>query len=175
MRLGRARGSSGCYAGCRSLSPDLEVIEQLLGRYGYRRHGAVEGLGVMTGRRTEPADLADVLESGGANVGVSHVLGIRLTKGLDAAAHSYRRYARNGGRCDGWCLMARPGVALGSQAHQFGTHAARVRNSHRPVFAIRCIIVIRDRICSALACASWGPPQLRLSSAWIAPCGCPVR
>jgi hypothetical protein len=101
------------------------VIEQLLGGYGYRRHGAVEGLGVMTGRRTEPADLADVLESGGADVGVSHVLGIGLTKGLDAAAHSYRRYARNGGPGDGWCQLARPGVALRSRARQFGTMPRR--------------------------------------------------
>ncbi len=80
----------------RGLSADLQLIEKLLGSCGYRRHGVVEGLGVMTGRRAESADLADVLQRGGADVSVGHALGIGLTKGLDAAAHNYRRYARNG-------------------------------------------------------------------------------
>src|SRR5215469_12178533 len=46
-----------------------------------------ERLCVMRGRRPEPADLPDVLQRGGPDVVVGHVLGIRLAQGLDAATH----------------------------------------------------------------------------------------
>src|SRR5580692_8510341 len=34
---------------------------------------------------------------------------------------------------------------------------------------------MRARIWSAVACGSGGPPQVRRSSAWMTPCGWPVR
>src|SRR5450755_1344570 len=42
----------------------------------------------MPGRAAEPADLADVLERGSAHVRLSHVVGVGLPEGLNAAAHA---------------------------------------------------------------------------------------
>src|SRR6266566_7310695 len=41
--------------------------------------------------------------------------------------------------------------------------------------AQRRIMSMRARIWSAVACGSGGPPQARRSSAWMTPCGWPVR
>ena len=62
-------------------------MKEGLGGGGDRVHRLVECLRVMHGRRPEPADLPDVLQRRGPHVGVGHVLGIRLTQGLDAATH----------------------------------------------------------------------------------------
>ena len=77
----------------RRLAAHLEVVEQVLGRGGDRGDGLLERLGVVAGRRAEPADLADVLKRGGPHVGVGHLLGVGLSECLDAAAHASRRYA----------------------------------------------------------------------------------
>jgi hypothetical protein len=46
-----------------------------------------ERLGVVPGGRAEPADLPHILERGGADIVVGHLLGVRRAEGLDASAH----------------------------------------------------------------------------------------
>src|ERR1035441_9554344 len=71
--------------------PDLQVVEQ---RGGGGRDGVdrvTERLGVVPGGRAETADLPHVLQRGGADIVVGHLLGVGRAKGLDAPAHSYDR------------------------------------------------------------------------------------
>ena len=49
-----------------------------------------------------------------------------------------------------------------------------IRGQRRAVAQPR-IMSMRARIWSAVACGSGGPPHARRRSAWMAPCGCPVR
>src|SRR5258708_7002444 len=70
--------------GTRNLLTDFEVVQECLCGRGDGFHSLLEGLGVGLARRTEAADLADVLERCGADVlggGVGH---IGLAEGLDA-------------------------------------------------------------------------------------------
>src|ERR1039458_9735300 len=71
--------------------PDLQMVEQ---RGGGGRDGVdrvTERLGVVPGGRAETADLPHVLQRGGADIVVGHLLGVGRAKGLDAPAHSYDR------------------------------------------------------------------------------------
>jgi 2-(1,2-epoxy-1,2-dihydrophenyl)acetyl-CoA isomerase len=94
-------------AGCRHpLAAYLKLVEQVPGRRGDRRDRLLEGLGVVTGRGPEATDLADVLERGGPDVGIGHVLGVRLAECLDAAAHN--RDVTPAADCDASRLAASP-------------------------------------------------------------------
>src|SRR5271166_2891408 len=66
---------------------DLELAEQ--GRRGGRDgvDRVTERLGVVPGGRAETADLPDVLQRGGTDFLVRHLLGVRRAEGLDASAH----------------------------------------------------------------------------------------
>src|ERR1700722_14601208 len=64
------------------------MIKQIPGGLGHGRHGALERLGVVSGRGPEPADLPHVLQRCCSYVGLGHVGRIRLTECLDAAAHN---------------------------------------------------------------------------------------
>ncbi len=66
---------------------DLELAEQ--GRRGGRDgvDRVAERLGVVPGGRAETADLPDVLQRGGTDFLVGHLLGVRRAEGLDASAH----------------------------------------------------------------------------------------
>src|ERR1700733_9296982 len=91
------------------------------------RHRLLEGRGVGPGGGTQSADPADVLESGGAHVRVGDVLGVGLTEGLDASAHTTtllqpclpgQRAARLA-----WCLTrstAPPGAPRGAPGQEGG-------------------------------------------------------
>src|SRR5215472_15298962 len=70
------------------LPTHLELVKQFLRGCGDRGDSLVERLGVMAGRRPEAADLADVLERGGPDVGVGDLLGVGLAECLNAAAHA---------------------------------------------------------------------------------------
>src|SRR5262249_42531983 len=67
---------------------DFEPVEQVGRGPGHRVNSCVECLGVVPRRRAEPADLAHVLQGGGAHVFLSDLLGVRLAQGLDASAHA---------------------------------------------------------------------------------------
>jgi len=64
------------------------VVEESSGGVGDRGDGIVKCLGVVASGSAESADLPHVLERGGPDVGVGHILRIGLAKCLDAAAHS---------------------------------------------------------------------------------------
>jgi 8-oxo-dGTP diphosphatase len=68
--------------------PDLEVVEQRRGGGGNRVNREAERLGVMPGRRAEAADLADILQRGGADIVIGNPLGVGRAKGLNAPAHT---------------------------------------------------------------------------------------
>src|ERR1035437_9827618 len=71
--------------------PDLQVVEQ---RGGGGRDGVdrvTERLGVVPGGRAETADLPHVLQRGGADIVVGHLLGRGAAEGPDAPAHCYCR------------------------------------------------------------------------------------
>jgi hypothetical protein len=63
------------------------VVKEVLRRSRDGGDGVLERLGVVAGRRAEAADLTDVLERGGPDVGVSDLLGEWFAECLDAAAH----------------------------------------------------------------------------------------
>jgi hypothetical protein len=67
----------------------FEGGEQPAGRGRDLLDGTVEGVGVTRGRGTEAADLPHVLQGGGTDVGVGHLVGVRGAQGLDAAAHTF--------------------------------------------------------------------------------------
>jgi 8-oxo-dGTP diphosphatase len=69
--------------------PDLEVVEQRGGGGGHCVDRMAERLSVMPGRRAKAADLAHVLQRGGADIVVGNLLGVGRAKGLDAPAHGY--------------------------------------------------------------------------------------
>jgi hypothetical protein len=66
---------------------DLELAEQ--GRRGGRDgvDRVAERLGVVPGGRAETADLPDVLQRGGTDFLVRHLLRVRRAESLDASAH----------------------------------------------------------------------------------------
>ncbi len=69
------------------LAAYFEVVEQFLVAAATAATACSNACGVVAGGRAEPADLADVLQRGCPHVGVSHLLGVGLAKGLDAPAH----------------------------------------------------------------------------------------
>lgn len=64
-----------------------ELVEQGRGGLRHGGHRRLERGGVVRGGRTETGDLPDVLQRRGPDVLVGHLLGVRLTQGLDAPAH----------------------------------------------------------------------------------------
>src|SRR5215475_2953611 len=70
-----------------ALSAHFEMVEQVLRGGGDRGDRVIERCRVVAGRGAEAAHLADVLERGGPYIGIGNVLGERLPKSLNAAAH----------------------------------------------------------------------------------------
>src|SRR5215210_6123419 len=68
----------------------LERLEQVHGGVGDLVHGALEGLLVDLGGLREPADLADVLQCGGADLFAGRFR-LEVVEGADVAAHAPQR------------------------------------------------------------------------------------